>query len=54
MPDIWVIEIEPEVRQWLELLSDRQYVEVERTADLLTAYPTTLGEPCSRHLGGEV
>jgi hypothetical protein len=50
----WQIEIEPEVRQWLELLSDAQYDKAERAADMLLAHPTTLGEPYSRHLGGKV
>jgi len=50
----WRIEIEPEVRQWLELLSDAQYDKVERAADTLAAQPTLLGEPYSRHLGGKV
>jgi hypothetical protein len=50
----WRIEIEPEVRQWLELLTDRHYDKVERAADMLASQPTTLGEPYSRHLGGNV
>ncbi|WP_327428752.1 type II toxin-antitoxin system RelE/ParE family toxin [Streptomyces sp. NBC_01236] len=50
----WHIEIEPEVRQWLELLSDAQYAKAERAADMLAAQPSTLGEPYSRHLGGKV
>ncbi|MFG2090681.1 MULTISPECIES: type II toxin-antitoxin system RelE/ParE family toxin [unclassified Spirillospora] len=50
----WRIEIEPEVRQWLELLSDRHYDKAERAADMLASQPTTLGEPYSRHLGGKV
>ncbi|MFE2498316.1 type II toxin-antitoxin system RelE/ParE family toxin [Streptomyces scopuliridis] len=50
----WCIEIEPEVRQWLELLSDAQYDKVEWAVDLLVAEPTTLAEPYSRHLGGKV
>lgn len=50
----WQIEIEPEVRQWLELLSDAQYDKVERAADMLAAQPTTLAEPYFRHLGGKV
>jgi hypothetical protein len=52
--DLWRIEIEPEVRQWLELLSDTQYAKAERAADMLASQPTTLGEPYSRHLGGKV
>ncbi|WP_037575179.1 type II toxin-antitoxin system RelE/ParE family toxin [Phaeacidiphilus oryzae] len=54
MAEWWQVEIEPEVRQWLELLSDAQYDKVERAADMLAAAPTTLGEPYSRHLGGKV
>ncbi|WP_344242781.1 type II toxin-antitoxin system RelE/ParE family toxin [Actinocorallia libanotica] len=50
----WQIEIEPEVRQWLELLTDRHYDKAERAADMLASQPTTLGEPYSRHLGGKV
>ncbi|MFD5747846.1 type II toxin-antitoxin system RelE/ParE family toxin [Streptomyces sp. NPDC127033] len=50
----WRIEIEPEVRQWLELLTDAHYDKVERAADMLAARPTTLGEPYARHLGGKV
>jgi hypothetical protein len=50
----WQIEIEPEVRQWLELLTDRHYAKAERAADMLASQPTTLGEPYSRHLGGKV
>ncbi|NUK01656.1 type II toxin-antitoxin system RelE/ParE family toxin [Streptomyces lunaelactis] len=54
MSEPWQIEIEPEVRQWLELLSDTQYDKAERAADMLAAEPTTLGEPYSRHLGRKV
>jgi hypothetical protein len=38
----------------LELLTDRHYDKAERAVDMLAARPTTLGEPYSRHLGGEV
>ncbi|MGH3239346.1 MAG: type II toxin-antitoxin system RelE/ParE family toxin [Spirillospora sp.] len=51
---LWRIEIEPEVRQWLELLTQRHYDKAERAADMLASQPTTLGEPYSRHLGGKV
>ncbi|BFO21807.1 hypothetical protein SHKM778_81950 [Streptomyces sp. KM77-8] len=54
MRDTWQIEIEPEVRQWLALLSDPHYDKAERAADMLAAQPTTLGEPYSRHLGGKL
>ncbi|GAB3730774.1 type II toxin-antitoxin system RelE/ParE family toxin [Nocardiopsis nanhaiensis] len=54
MDEPWKIEIEPEVRQWLELLSDAHYDKVERAADMLAGRPTSLGEPYSRHLGGKL
>lgn len=52
MTDRWQIEIEPEVRDWLELLPFRLYRRVEDKTDRLLDEPTTLGEPYSRHLGG--
>lgn len=51
MGDGWELEIEPEVRQWLDLLSDRDYLQAEHAAERLLDAPTTLGEPYSRHLG---
>ncbi|MFY7068360.1 type II toxin-antitoxin system RelE/ParE family toxin [Nocardiopsis changdeensis] len=54
MDELWKIEIEPEVRQWLELLSEPHYDKAERAADMLATHPTTLGEPYSRHLGGKL
>ena len=41
----WEIEIEPEVRDWLELLPFRLYRRVEDKTDRLLDEPTTLGEP---------
>ncbi|GAB3179401.1 hypothetical protein GCM10027162_31760 [Streptomyces incanus] len=52
--DRWSIAIEPEVRQWLELLADAHYDKAERAVDMLADQPTTLGEPYARHLGGKV
>lgn len=52
--DEWVIELEPEVRRWLETLPDTQYAKAERAADMLLEKPTTLSEPNSRHLGGKL
>ena len=49
-----MIEVEPEVRDWLELLPFRLYRRAEDKADRLLAEPTTLGEPYSRHLGGRL
>lgn len=50
----YVIEIEPEVRKWLDSLSDHDYGRAEFYADLLADNAETLGEPYSRHLGGKV
>jgi hypothetical protein len=49
MGEEWDIEIEPEVRQWLDNLSDRDYLQAEHAAERLLDAPTTLGEPYSRH-----
>ncbi|WP_329085537.1 type II toxin-antitoxin system RelE/ParE family toxin [Streptosporangium sp. NBC_01469] len=51
---LYVIEVEPEIRSWLESLSERDYVKVEALADLLSEQAETLDEPYSRHLGGKV
>jgi hypothetical protein len=47
------IEVEPEVRSWLDSLPLEQYAKVEAAADLLAERAETLGEPYSRHLGGK-
>lgn len=52
MKEPWQIDIEPEIRAWLESLPDAHYDKVERAADLLATRPTTLAEPYARHLGG--
>lgn len=54
MTERWQIEIEPEVRDWLELLPFRLCRRVEDKTDRLLDEPTTLGEPYSRHLGGKL
>jgi hypothetical protein len=46
--ELWRIEVEPEVRQWLELLPDVRYDKAERAVDMLAGQPTTLGEPYAR------
>jgi hypothetical protein len=47
------IELEPEVREWLETLRLKDYVKVEAMADILAERAETLGEPYSRHLSGK-
>jgi hypothetical protein len=51
MVELWDVEIEPEVRAWLESLPARHFRRVERMVMLLAVDPTGLGEPHSRHLG---
>jgi phage-related protein len=48
------IELEPEVRDWLDALPVRHYLRVMQVADELADSPETFGEPRSRHLGGPV
>ncbi|MEV0737497.1 hypothetical protein AB0I51_16285 [Streptomyces sp. NPDC050549] len=51
MTEPYVIELEPEVRAWLETLPPQHYRQVEEKAELLGGSPTTLSEPHSRNLG---
>lgn len=52
MGDRYGVELEPEVREWLDSLPLADYRTVEYHADRLAEAPTTLGEPYSRHLRG--
>jgi hypothetical protein len=54
MGDRYEVELEPEVREWLDTLPLGDYRTVEYHADRLAEAPTTLGEPYSRHLHGAV
>jgi phage-related protein len=54
MGDRYDVELEPEVRDWLDALPLAQYRTVEYHADRLAEAPTTLGEPYSKHLQGAV
>jgi len=47
------IELEPEVRAWLDSLPLEHYAKAEAMADLLAERAEELGEPYARHLGGE-
>ena len=51
--DRYLIELEPEVREWLETLPLKDYAKVEAMADILADQAETLGEPYSRHLSGK-
>ncbi len=54
MGRLYDIEIEPEVRSWLEGLSDRNFGRVDFLVGLLAERAEDLGEPYSRHLSGKV
>ena len=49
----FIIELEPEVRNWLEKLTLVEYAKVEAMAEILADNAETLGEPYSRHLSGK-
>ncbi|MEU9718088.1 type II toxin-antitoxin system RelE/ParE family toxin [Streptomyces sp. NPDC047976] len=48
---LWVIEMEPEVREWLAGLGARDHAQVERYADRLAAEGPRMPMPRSRPLG---
>lgn len=50
MEPLHVIELEPEVRDWLELLPGKQFRKVEEYADLLAALGTRTPMPFARPL----
>lgn len=54
MADLYEVEVEPEVRFWLDSLSDRDFGRVDFLVGLLAERAETLGEPYARHLGGKV
>jgi hypothetical protein len=54
MSGLYEVELEPEVRLWLDSLDDRDFGRVDFLVGLLAERPETLGEPYSRHLGGKV
>jgi len=47
-------ELEPEVREWLDSLSDSEYKRVDEVAGLLAEKGTGLGGPWSDHLEAQV
>jgi hypothetical protein len=50
MEDLYVIEVEPEVRSWLELLPAGHYRKVEEYAELLATLGTRTPMPFARPL----
>jgi hypothetical protein len=54
MARLYAIEVEPEVRYWLQRLTDRDFGRADFLVGLLAEQAESLGEPYSRHLGGKV
>src|SRR5262249_14368644 len=48
------VELEPEVRDWLEGLSATQFATAAFYVDLLVEHGTLLGEPYTRQFGGKL
>jgi hypothetical protein len=49
-----IVELEPEVREWLEQLSAARFATVAFYVDLLAEYGPLLGEPHTRQLDGKL
>ncbi|MFD4758649.1 type II toxin-antitoxin system RelE/ParE family toxin [Streptomyces sp. NPDC058439] len=54
MSALFTIEIEPEVRGWLETLPAKHFLKVDEYAGLLAEHAAALGEPYARYLGDGV
>jgi phage-related protein len=54
MIGLYSVEIEPEVRSWLEKLTDRDFGRADFLVGLLAEHAGDLSEPYTRHLGGKV
>ncbi|MFF8398251.1 type II toxin-antitoxin system RelE/ParE family toxin [Streptomyces sp. NPDC016172] len=54
MDALFTIELEPEVRDWLEALPARHFLKIDEYVGLLAEHAAELGEPYARHLGDGV
>ncbi|MEV5984543.1 type II toxin-antitoxin system RelE/ParE family toxin [Streptomyces sp. NPDC052051] len=54
MDAFFAIEIEPEVRAWLEALPAKHFLKVDEYVGLLAEQAVGLGEPYARYLGDGV
>ena len=52
--DLYRFELEPEVRDWLDSLSDSDFKRVDEVCGILAEKGTGLGGPWSDHLEGAV
>lgn len=50
--ELWTIDVEPEVQEWLEGLTDAHHTQVERYADRLAEEGPSMPMPRSKPLGG--
>ncbi len=51
---LYDFELEPEVRDWLDSLSDSDFKRVDEVCGMLAGHGTKLGGPWSDHLDGPV
>ncbi|MGW4370759.1 type II toxin-antitoxin system RelE/ParE family toxin [Nocardia takedensis] len=54
MSELFAVEIEPEVRDWLEALPARHFLKIDEYVGLLAERAESLGEPYARYLGDGV
>lgn len=54
METLFTIELEPEVRDWLEALPAKHFLKVDEYVGLLAEHAAALGEPYARYLGDGV
>ncbi|PKV77156.1 type II toxin-antitoxin system RelE/ParE family toxin [Nocardia fluminea] len=54
MGELFAIEIEPEVHDWLQALPAKHFLKVDEYVGLLAERAETLGEPFARYLGDGV
>jgi hypothetical protein len=48
---LYAIEVEPEVRAWLQSLPAKHFLKIDEYVGLLAEQAAMLGEPYARHLG---
>jgi hypothetical protein len=53
-PELYRFELEPEVRDWLDSLSDSDFKRADEVCGMLADKGTALGGPWSDHLDGQV
>ncbi|WP_431780208.1 type II toxin-antitoxin system RelE/ParE family toxin [Streptomyces chumphonensis] len=54
MRPLCAVELEPEVRDWLEALPAKHFLKIDEYVGLLAEHAAALGEPYARYLGDGV